>query len=72
MIEQLNAQASPQGTCDVWGDPHLVNFPSDPQQEGLRMSYWCQWNGRMLILKNQYIEFYVNVTEHPFWNEFVS
>lgn len=69
VADQISSQDSPQGTCQVWADPHLVMFPVDPAQQGLRMSYWCQTPGRMLILKNQYIEVYVNVTGAPYLNE---
>lgn len=68
----INSQSSPQGTCQVWGDPHLVMFPVDPAQQGMRMSYWCQSPGRMLILKNKFIEVYVDVTDAPYFNEDVS
>jgi hypothetical protein len=66
------SQESPQGTCQVWADPHLVMFPIDPAQQSLRMSYWCRSPGRMLVLKNKFIEVYVNVTEEPYWNEDVN
>jgi hypothetical protein len=70
VIKQISSQQDPpQGACHVWADPHLVMFPVDPAQQGLRMSYWCQTPGRMLILKNKYIEVYVNVTDAPYWNE---
>ena len=49
----------------------MLGFAVDPNQAGLRASYWCQWAGRMLIVKNEFIEFYVNVTDAPFWNEYV-
>ncbi len=69
VTDQISSQESPQGACQVWADPHLVMFPVGPAQQGLRMSYWCQTPGRMLIVKNQYIEVYVNVTDAPYWNE---
>ncbi|CAF0764195.1 unnamed protein product [Adineta ricciae] len=66
----LHAQSDDRGICIVWGDPHLTGFPTSQLQASFRSSYWCRWSGRMLILKNEFIEFYVNVTEHPFWNEY--
>lgn len=72
MTEQISSQTTTQGTCHVWGDPHLVMFPVNPGQVDLRTSYWCQTPGRMLILKNKYIEVSVDVTDAPFWNEHVS
>lgn len=72
MTEQINSQNTTQGTCHVWADPHLVMFPINPGQADLRTSYWCQTPGRMLILKNKYIEVSVDVTGIPFWNEDVS
>ncbi|CAF1284863.1 unnamed protein product [Adineta ricciae] len=66
----LHAQSNNRGTCTVWGDPHLTGFPYSQDQANLRSTYWCRWSGRMLIIKNEFIEFYVNVTEHPFWNEY--
>jgi hypothetical protein len=72
VANRIIGQESPQGTCNVWADPHLVMFPNDPAQQNMRMSYRCHAPGRMLILKNKYIEIYVNVTQTPFWNENVS
>jgi hypothetical protein len=69
VADQISSQEIPQGACQVWADPHLLMFPVNPAQQSLRMSYWCQTPGQMLILKNQYIEVYVNVTDTPYWNE---
>ena len=53
----------------MWADPHLLMFPQDEAQEGLRMSYYCTQEGRLNVLKNKYIEVTVNVTAKPFWNQ---
>ena len=72
MTELINGQQTEFGSCNVWADPHLVMFPVSSSQANLRMSYWCQTPGRMLILKNKYIEVSVNVTTAPWWNEDVG
>ena len=65
-------QDSALGACRVWGDPHLLAFPTDEAQENLRMSYHCTQEGRLTVLKNKYIEVTVNVTARPFRNQDVS
>ena len=72
MTSNINSQESPQGACHVWADPHLLMFPVHPAEENSRMGYWCQTPGRVLVLKNEFIEIYVNVTKLPFWNERVD
>lgn len=72
VTNQILCQDSSYETCHVWGDPHLLMFPMHPSQADTRAIYWCRSPGRMLILKNKYIEVSVIVTDKPFYNENVS
>jgi hypothetical protein len=69
VIGQIMSQDSSYEMCQVWGDPHLLMFPAHESQKDTRAIYWCQAEGRMVILKNKYIEIYVDVTTKPFYNE---
>ena len=72
MTPDIRSQESTHSVCHVWGDPHLVMFGGDLALENSRMGYRCFTPGRLTVLKNNFIEFYVDVTEQPFWNEKVS
>lgn len=69
---QCQDQDSPTEMCHIFGDPHLVMFPMAESQRDLRALYWCKSRGRMVMLKNPYVEVAVHVTEHPYYNEKVN
>ncbi|CAF3702797.1 unnamed protein product [Rotaria socialis] len=52
-----------QGTCQIWGDPHLILFPLRPSES--RPQYWCNGQGEHIIYSNQWIKFIVTVTTTP-------
>lgn len=70
MIASASGLTEDYGTCTLWGDPHLICFPVDPTQSDYREGYWCQWQGRILVVKNTFIQLYVNFTASPYWNEY--
>ncbi|CAF0764212.1 unnamed protein product [Adineta ricciae] len=67
---QIQAQTDTHGVCTVWGGFHLVGFPVSSQQMNLRSGYWCRATGRTLLVKNPFIEFYINVTASSYQIEY--
>ena len=72
VVNQIMTQDPASGECRLWGDPHLLMFPVHESQTDMRAIYWCQSPGRMLFLKNKFIEIYVDVATYPYSNENVS
>lgn len=68
----VGIQCQDYEACHVWGDPHLIMFPMYETQKDIRSVYWCKTPGRMVVLKNKFIEVAINVTPHPFYNENVN
>ncbi len=52
------------GQCSYTGDPHLIPFPSSPNQ--ISNMYWCQKTGWEILLQNQWILIAVQVSSSPY------
>jgi hypothetical protein len=47
------ANGQDQSICHVYGDPHVIRFPAQPQ--GTQQQYWCRVSGHFQLVSNEFV-----------------
>jgi len=56
--------------CVAWGDPHVTRFPSGPLDQPAEV--WCKESGWQTLVKNDYLNGQIHVTDSPFYMDSFS